>query len=179
MAEEERIYTIPLRKKWLKVPRWKRAKRSIRFTRSFLERHMKSENVKIGNSINKYIMGGGMKHPPGKVKIHTIKEGDVVKAELIGVPFKKEVKEGKKLLGKVSSKEEKKGKEAVTEEKEKTKKAIEHIESKDNKRLEKLEKPKEDEKFLDKEKAQMIGERKIMRKSEKPHHEGKQEKKKE
>jgi len=173
MAEEERIYTIPLRKKWLKVPRWKRAKRSIRFTRSFLQRHMKSENVKIGNSINKYIMSGGMKHPPGKVKIHTIKEGDVVKAELINVPFKKEEK---KLLGKVSSKERKGG---VTEEKEKTKKAIEHIESKDNKRLEKLEKPKEDEKFLDKEKAQMIGERKIMRKSEKPHHEGKQEKKKE
>ena len=99
MAEEERIYTIPLRKKWLKVPRWKRAKRSIRFTRSFLQRHMKSENVKIGNSINKYIMSGGMKHPPGKVKIHTIKEGDVVKAELINVPFKKEEK---KLLGKVS-----------------------------------------------------------------------------
>ena len=173
MAEEERIYTIPLRKKWLKVPRWKRAKRSIRFTRSFLQRHMKSENVKIGNSINKYIMSGGMKHPPGKVKIHTIKEGDVVKAELINVPFKKEEK---KLLGKVSSKERK---EEIIEEKEKTKKAIEHIESKDNKRLEKLEKPKEDEKFLDKEKAQMIGERKIMRKSEKPHHEGKQEKKKE
>src|SRR3989344_2246802 len=173
MAEEERIYTIPLRKKWLKVPRWKRAKRSIRFTRSFLQRHMKSENVKIGNSINKYIMSGGMKHPPGKVKIHTIKEGDVVKAELINVPFKKEEK---KLLGKVSSKERKK---EITEEKEKTKKAIEHIESKDNKRLEKLEKPKEDEKFLDKEKAQMIGERKIMRKSEKTHHEGKQEKKKE
>ena len=48
----ERTYTIPLRREWLKAPRYKRAKRAIAAVRTFLERHMKSEDIRIGTHLN-------------------------------------------------------------------------------------------------------------------------------
>jgi len=37
---EEIIHVIPLRKEWLKVPRWKRTKKAIRAVREYLIKHM-------------------------------------------------------------------------------------------------------------------------------------------
>ena len=51
MAEEktlERTYNVPLRKEFLKVPKYKRAKKAVKALKQFLAKHMKSDNVKIG-----------------------------------------------------------------------------------------------------------------------------------
>ena len=55
MAEEtilERTYNVPLRKEFLKVPKYKRAKKAVTALKQFLVKHMKSDNIKIGNKFS-------------------------------------------------------------------------------------------------------------------------------
>jgi len=101
MANLKRSYNVPLRSQWLKVPKYKRAKKAMRALRSFLVRHMKAEpeNVKIGPYLNEEVWQNGMKNPPHHVKINTEKNEDgIVLAELDGKPMfeLKKKDEGKK-----------------------------------------------------------------------------------
>lgn len=115
----ERTYIIPLRREWLKVPRYKRAKKASTAVREFLAKHMKSDNVKIGNGLNMELWKHGIKNPPHKIKVSVIKEDDgTVKAELFGKKYiehkkieKEEEASGmagklKKMLGPDKKKEE-------------------------------------------------------------------------
>jgi len=98
MANLERVYTIPIAKEWLKVPVYKRAKKSIIGVRNFLTRHMKSEDIRLGKALNEAIWVHGMKNPPRKVKINVTKDSKgVVHAELFGAGLeqKAEAKEAK------------------------------------------------------------------------------------
>jgi len=81
--EEERIYTIPLREVTNKSPTTKRAPRAIRAIRAFLMKHMKSDVVKLDNSINEKVWERSLNKIPAKVRVKAVKEGDVVKATLI------------------------------------------------------------------------------------------------
>lgn len=93
----ERTYVIPLRKGWLKVPRYKRAKRAMAEVHDFLVKHMKSDDVRVGVSINLLVWKHGMKNPPSRVKVNAVKDDKgVVRAELFGVPVKEELKTEKK-----------------------------------------------------------------------------------
>lgn len=117
---EEKIFTIPLREAFDKE-RQKRARNASKIVRAFILRHMKSENIKIGKSINEAIWKRGISKPPRKVRIHVLKEEDIVYAELLGVDIKTPSKE------EVKKKEEKKKgkKEKIKEErKERKKKTI-------------------------------------------------------
>lgn len=90
-AIAERTYTIPLRKQFLKVPRWRRTEKALVAVREFLQKHMKSEEVKIGPSINEFVWKHGIRNPPSRVKITTSKDDKgVVKAELFGLKAKEE-----------------------------------------------------------------------------------------
>ena len=87
MAKLERIYTIPLRSEWLKVPAYKRSKKAMKAVREFLIKHMKSENVKLGRMLNMHVWENGIKKPPHHVKVTAVKFDDgPVRAELIGFP---------------------------------------------------------------------------------------------
>jgi len=108
----ERTYIIPLRREWLKVPKYKRAKKAVAGLKTFLMRHMKQDDIKkikLGEYLNKEIWKRGMKSPPHKVKVNVIKEDDgIVKAELFGkkyvekkAPEKKEKPTG--IAGKLQS----------------------------------------------------------------------------
>ena len=44
---ETRTYTVPLRREYLKTPKWRRAEKAVSTLRSFVERHSKIEDVKI------------------------------------------------------------------------------------------------------------------------------------
>ncbi len=101
---EERIYTIPLRKEFLKAPNYKRTKRAVTAVRSFIKRHMKTDDVKIGSKLNLELWKHGRKNPPARIKVHTMKEGNIAKVELIDIPFETSKKEEDKK----SKKEEKK-----------------------------------------------------------------------
>jgi len=113
---DERIYTINIRKAISKAPRWEKSKRGMAVVKSFLKRHMKGDEVKIGKSITEEIWKRGNQNPPKSIRIHAIltedeDKGKVVKAELLGVPFPEE-KEKKK-----EKKKEEKPKEEVKKEK--------------------------------------------------------------
>ena len=109
--EGERIYTIPLREAYKKAER-KRGPYAIRLVESFLKIHTKGKEIKLGQELNKKIWERGVKHPPKKVRIKAIKDGDVVKAELMGFEYKdfkaipKKEKKGMKerLLGRLGPK---------------------------------------------------------------------------
>jgi large subunit ribosomal protein L31e len=91
----ERTYTVPLRKEYLKAPRYRRTEKASRALRAFLVKHMKSDTVKIGKHLNEFLWMHGMKNPPHHVKVNCAKVEDVVYAELFGKPLKigTEVKE--------------------------------------------------------------------------------------
>jgi large subunit ribosomal protein L31e len=93
----ERTYNIPLRKEYLKVPRWKRTKKAVSAVKQFLQKHMKAEEVKLGKHLNEKLWKHGIKNPPHHIKIITIKDGKgIVKAELFGHKIETEKKEKKK-----------------------------------------------------------------------------------
>ncbi len=83
-----RTYTIPLRKRFVDVPRYKRAKRAVKTVREFLERHMKSEDVRIGPKLNEKLWVHGIKNPPARVKVTAFRNAEgVVRAELEGYEY--------------------------------------------------------------------------------------------
>ena len=87
MANLERTYNVPLRKEFMKAPKYRRAKKALNALREFLAKHMKSDNVKIGLYLNKKIWERGFRHPPHHVKLTAVKdEKGVVTAELFGAP---------------------------------------------------------------------------------------------
>ena len=92
LSEEEgsRIYTINLSKVWL-APRIRRTKRAINMIREFARRHMKSEDVKIEQSLNEMMWKRGIRHPPRRVRVKMMKdEDDVVTVSL----YTEDLKEG-------------------------------------------------------------------------------------
>ena len=80
MAELERIYTIPLRNAYLKAPRPKRANRAISEIKTFLARHMKSEEEKVwlDNPVNEAVWSRGIQKPPRSLRVKAIRFDDGV-----------------------------------------------------------------------------------------------------
>lgn len=91
---EEKIYTINLRKDYVKKPRWKRADRAIRFIRKFLKRHMKTEKIKISKSVNEKIWKRSRQKPPGKIRVKAVKREDGT-VEVQAIEFVEDLKLGK------------------------------------------------------------------------------------
>ena len=104
---EDRVYTIPLRKAKTTARRMKKTEKSVRAVRNFLQKHMKVEDVKIGQSINEALWARGIKKPPVRIRVTARKEDNVVYAELEGHKFEQKEEEPK---------EEKKTKEAPKKE---------------------------------------------------------------
>ena len=89
---EERTYTIPLGKAWIRPPN-KRAARAMRIIRSFITRHMKLEarregegeevtepkKLVISNEVNERVWRRGIEKPPRKIRVRAAKdkEGNV------------------------------------------------------------------------------------------------------
>lgn len=87
MAKVERNYTIPLRKGFVKVPKYYRSKRAINQIKDFVMKHMKVEEVKVGKNLNEFVWHHGIKNPPGKVKVKVVKEDSVATVELEGFEY--------------------------------------------------------------------------------------------
>ena len=73
---DERIYTVPLRKAYWTGSRLKRANRSVRILREFVQRHMKPEDLLIQPEVNDLIWSRGMQKPPRRVRIRATKNAD-------------------------------------------------------------------------------------------------------
>ena len=117
---EEKIFTIPLREVFEK-PRTKRASNATIIVREFLVKHMKSENVKLGKSVNEALWKRGIQKPPRRIRVHAVKEEDVIYTEILGIEIKTPSKEE---LKKKEEKKEKKKEKIKEERKERRKKTI-------------------------------------------------------
>jgi large subunit ribosomal protein L31e len=73
MAELNREYVIPLRRKTKHAPQWRRSKKAIVVLKEFVRKHMKCEDVVIGKDLNELVWVRGSKNPPGKVSVFTSK----------------------------------------------------------------------------------------------------------
>jgi len=89
---EEKIYTIPLSKVWIRPPN-KRAPRAMHMIRSFVVRHMKLEvrrgeeeeeggepkRLVVSNEVNERVWCRGIGKPPRKIRVRAAKdkEGNV------------------------------------------------------------------------------------------------------
>src|SRR3989338_3997715 len=79
-----REYVIPLRRYWLRVPKYERAGKAIKAIKIFIAKHMKVpdrdvDNVRLDVYFNNDIWFRGRKYPPAKVKVKATKEGDIVR----------------------------------------------------------------------------------------------------
>ncbi len=83
---EKRTYTIPLRSEFRETERYNKTKRATRGVRAFLQKHMKSEEVRLGRELNEYLWSRGGQNPPHKVTVVTEKNAEgIVYADLEGV----------------------------------------------------------------------------------------------
>jgi len=139
----EREYTIPLRRKYQHVPRYKKTPKAIKTIKEFLVRHMKIRDrdlnkIKLDRYLNEAVWFRGIKNPPSKIKVKAIQDvNGIVKVELVEMSDKlkfkklreekieKKAMEGvdKKKAAKEEVKEEEKPEEAEKKEEEKEKKS--------------------------------------------------------
>ncbi|MDD3263803.1 MAG: 50S ribosomal protein L31e [Candidatus Nanoarchaeia archaeon] len=70
----ERIYNVPLRREFSKVPSYKKAKKAVTALKAYLTKHMKSEEIKIDAALNEFIWKHGIKSPPHHVKLKAVKD---------------------------------------------------------------------------------------------------------
>ncbi|MGQ4911007.1 MAG: 50S ribosomal protein L31e [Candidatus Thorarchaeota archaeon] len=73
---DERIYTVPLRKAYWTGSRLKRANRSVRILKEFVERHMKPEELLIQPEVNERIWARGIQKPPRRLRIRATKNSE-------------------------------------------------------------------------------------------------------
>jgi len=140
----ERTYNVPLRKAWLKVPRYMRTKKAAKALKEFLRKHMKSEDVKIGKYLNEFLWRHGIKNPPHHVKVKCSKDDKgIVIAELEGAPAeKKEETKKRKKPAKIEETPEKKAEEKLEETKKEKQEEAKEIQKEELKELKK-EHPKQ------------------------------------
>lgn len=89
----ERTYVIPLREKFRRTPRYKKANKAVKSIKEFLVKHMKIydrdlKKIKLDTYLNEFVWFRGIKKPPAKIKVKAIKEGDIVRVELAEMPNK-------------------------------------------------------------------------------------------
>jgi len=91
LSEEElsRVYTINLSKVLLS-PENRRTKRAINMIKEFAMRHMKAEEIKINEELNRQMWQDGIRHPPRRVRVKMTKDEDGV---VTVSPYSEEVKE--------------------------------------------------------------------------------------
>ncbi|HEX5186987.1 MAG TPA: 50S ribosomal protein L31e [Nitrososphaeraceae archaeon] len=79
MSEENitHVYTINLGKAWL-TPQYRRTDRVINMIKEFAKRHMKNENIKIDQELNREIWKKGKTNPPRKVRVRMSLDDNVV-----------------------------------------------------------------------------------------------------
>ncbi len=139
MPQVERVYTIPLRREYLKAPRHKRAQRAMSALRAFLQRHMKSETILLDQLVNEYVWQHGMKNPPHHIRVKAVKNDDgtvhvtLEEETLKGKPVKKAMKKEEKKSAK-KTREKKETEKEPKEEKKKEKKESENMKKQEEKR---------------------------------------------
>jgi large subunit ribosomal protein L31e len=72
-----RVYTINLGKAWIS-PQHKRTDRVVNMIREFAGMHMKSDEIKLDQDLNRQVWSRGKTNPPRKVRVKMVKDEDGV-----------------------------------------------------------------------------------------------------
>ena len=96
MAQQTTSYTIPLRRTFQQAAPMKRTPKAVRAVKSYLTKHCKTEEVRLGAQLNKLLWQNGIANPPAKVTVDVKIDDGVAKAELTGHTYK----EAKKIVKK-------------------------------------------------------------------------------
>ncbi len=83
MTADEKIYDVPLRRYFTESGRRKKAPHAIKGVRDFISKKARSNNIVIGEDINRTIWARGVSKPPAKIRIRVRKDGDKAIAELV------------------------------------------------------------------------------------------------
>lgn len=102
----ERIYTVNFRKAWI-TPEYKRTDRVVNILREFAERHMKTDDIKIDQYLNRYLWQRGKRNPPRRMRIRMTKD----ETDTVVISLYEELDERKSRSDKTGSKEEEIGEE--------------------------------------------------------------------
>jgi len=90
--ELTREYVVPMRRGFLKVPSYRKAKKAVLVLKQFIAKHMKVEDrdvrkVKVDMYLNEQIWHRGIKNPLHKVKVIATKMSDgIVQVKLADMP---------------------------------------------------------------------------------------------
>ncbi|MBR9701684.1 50S ribosomal protein L31e [Candidatus Pacearchaeota archaeon] len=96
----EREYVIPIRNKIKHAVRYKKTPKAMKTIKEFLVRHMKVRDrdlskVKIDGYLNEAVWQRGIKNPPHKIRVRAVKDGDIIRAELVDYPTKLKFKKAR------------------------------------------------------------------------------------
>lgn len=76
------IYTINIHKGILNKPNWEKSKYAVRFVREFLKKKLKTNKIKLDNSISQAIWVRGATKPIHKIKVNVEKVEEFFIAKL-------------------------------------------------------------------------------------------------
>ncbi|MEK6885532.1 MAG: hypothetical protein AABX17_01040 [Nanoarchaeota archaeon] len=88
----EREYVVPLRREFIKVQRYRRAKKALKALKEFMVQHMQvrdrdTRKIKVDVYLNNEIKFMGNRKPLHKVKVKAIKYDDgIVEVKLVNLP---------------------------------------------------------------------------------------------
>jgi ribosomal protein L31E len=135
----ERVHTINLGKVLLS-PDNQRAKRAINMVKEYATRHMKTEEIKIEESLSHQIWKRGIKHPPRKIRVMMTKtdEGFVLVS-----PYEEEIEKEEKPTPQKKTPDVKEKPEPETKKTEPSEDAKEKLPVEEKKTKESKPKPKE------------------------------------
>ncbi len=102
-SPDERIYTVNFRKAWI-TPEYKRTNRVVSMLREFAEKHMKTDDIKIDQYLNKYLWQRGKRNPPRKVRIRMAR--DETETVVVSLYEEAKVKRSKSVVGRDDTEQE-------------------------------------------------------------------------
>jgi len=121
----EREYIVPLRKRCLRTPRYRRVPKAVKELKIFIARHMQLRDkdlnkVKLDKYLNEEMWFRGIRKPLAKIKVKAKKfDSGIVRVELVDIPeqIKWKIEKDKKLKEHAEKKKaEKKAEEKPAEE---------------------------------------------------------------
>ena len=98
---EESIYTVNFRKAWI-TPEYKRTNRVVGILREFTRRHMKTDDIKIDQYLNRYLWQRGKRNPPRRIRVRMTKD----ESDTVVVSLYEEFKERKSQKGDIEIKQQ-------------------------------------------------------------------------
>ncbi len=108
---EEKIFTIPLRRVWIKAARVGKTKKSVSAVKEYVRKHTHASEVRMSQKLNETLWAGGAKKP-----LHTIRVKVSVSEGVADTKLPEEITledEKKKFLEKGKKEAEKKAKEQL------------------------------------------------------------------